>query len=1135
MPVDLLAEQPVDLLAGISPVKEPVDLLADIDPIKAVEPTGDLTDIPLRGAGPTVGEMDFKGVQAVQRGVETAKEAIPRQILKGIGEGEDTGDITDIPLRGEKVFEGGPIQSLNVKAGVATAAKLAADIGEFILLPSGKLKAIGKAISKVGEKVLGKAVGKAFMPTAERLPSLITKGAEFGALEPAATPREMALNTVEMGLFAGLIDVGIGGALAYNIVNKLAKNAKLTNTPLPTKPEAVKEAVKNLLPLIEKVQKTLQDKEAIYKASINITRKEPRLYTTKELSYFQSAGKKAEIGGDVPKIPAVQEKVPAPPKPPEVAPVGETKGLPKIEEGKIAAGGIAPEAPLPKYAGSVNLERVGADYSVKRLILDAADRYKGTINEARRGIITHKETRKMADELGLSVRQLLKRKKGQAFNAEEILGFRDVLNTSARQLKEAQTKAMAGGDAEMAQFKLQFDLHAAIQAEVSGISTEAGRALSAHRIKSAKSRQVQKNYKAMLDVLGGRDITSELLSRLSKIDPENQIAVNKFIRQSSQATITDMIFEAWVNALLSSPVTQVVNNVSNTLVALTKIPEKLFAISIEALRAGITKTPKERFFGEVPAHIFGARHGLKEGVRKAIEVFKIESPFEISKLDIRPEKYASIPSKVFREGIAKKKIKIGDKEFEVPFTGEIQIGGKQVRIPGRVLMAMDSFFKTINYEAELYSLAYRQASKEGLKGAARVQRTGELISNPPENFMKKASEEMLYRVFQKDLGSTGKVLQKLREKAPGLRYVIPFLRTPINIAKFGLERTPLNYPRIFRDILKGKLKGGEISDELAKTTMGSTVGAAVYMYAKDGLITGGGPRNRTERDALYRTGWQPYSLKIGNQYYYYGRLEPLGMIVGLAADASEIVDVMDSEDPANIASLIVVAISKNLLNKTFMLGLSSIFNAISDPSRYGERWVRNFGGTIVPTGIATFSRALDPIMKNPETFIDSLTTRIPWMADDIPPRRDLWGEPITRGEGGFVERMISPVYRSKVGGDKINEELVRLGLHPGPPKPSISGASLDPEQYDRYLEITGKRTKKRLDKYAQSAAYKSKTDEAKAESIKRIMRDERKKTRKYIIEFYKLDIKKKTTKKKTVFPNIKREVRRDIGVLNLFK
>lgn len=757
------------------------------------------------------------------------------------------------------------------------------------------------------------------------------------------------------------------------------------------------------------------------------------------------------------------------------SPQGDNLKKPNIEEavpsiprpaGNIAAGSLAYGMELPKKAINVNLDRVGANYPVKKLILDTSDMYSQAINQAKQGKFTFAETVERANELKdmidskLSVQGLIKDIKSRTDNLDAyITASRDILNTSAQQVEAIRKAAIeSGSDEALARFRMALNRHAWVQAEIGGASSKIGRALSVHRITS----QPTANYKAILNALGGREVTEEMLNRLSKIDPGDSLAVNRFIRDATQAKTSDKIFEAWINSLLSGPVTHVVNTTSNTLTFLSKLPERTMSAGIEAIRSKMTGRSRERFFSEVPATVFGAWQGIKEGVRKAVWAYQNELSTEgVSKIEVAHPQ--AIKGKL----------------------------GRFIRIPGRALTAEDEFFKAVNYQAELHSLALRQAIFESKKWDEIPTRVAEILSNPSGTLKEKTTGEMLYRVFQSESKTANWLVsgRKLPYVGQVYKYIVPFVRTPLNIAKFGLERTPLNYPFIMKKMFKGEISGGEVSDELAKATMGSLIGAATLMYAREGTITGGGPKDKAERDALYRTGWQPYSIKIGDTYYSYGRLEPLGMIAGLAADASEIWDKMTGEEQENVAALIITSITKNLLNKTFMKGLSDAFNAVSDPARYGENWIQSFAGTVVPSGVATVARATDPTIRETQDLLESIKTRIPVASTTVLPKRSIWGEPVKRG-GSTATRLLSPVAVSEERGNKIDREILRLGISIDRPRKTFmvrgQEVELTPDQYDQFIQEAGQKARERLSRIIEFPAYSRLSDEAKGKLIKSV-------------------------------------------------
>lgn len=725
--------------------------------------------------------------------------------------------------------------------------------------------------------------------------------------------------------------------------------------------------------------------------------------------------------------------------------------------------GGSPETPppLPKYAGSINLERINASDDVKRMIDQTAKTFEEQITAARRGVIPHAETQRMADQLGMTADELLQRPVGAAFNDAQGLAVRRINAASAANVVDEAAK-FARGEISRDQFKAAWARHAMIQAQESGIATEAGRALSARRIFVSPEEFKARTLKEIADRLPGGDLTDLIADRLARLDVTDVAAVNQFLRSVSQATKWDMIYEAWLSALLSGPQTHAANIVSNAVAVASGAVERSTAGVIESARARILRVPKERFVGEGPAALYGSVAGLREGVRKGVQAFLTELPSQsMTKIDTRVMQ--AIPGKT----------------------------GKAIRIPLRALTAADEFFKAVNYSAAIHGAAYRKAAMQGLKGKALIARVAELAASPgslPPALVKGAEAEMLYRTFQQPLGPVGQTLYRLREQTVVGKVIAPFLRTPVNVAKFGLERTPLNAFRLMAKQWQGTLRGPAVSDEWAKVAIGSAIAAGTATYALEGRISGGGSKSAGERAALQRTGWQPYSVRIGDTWYSYGRIEPLGMIIGATADFVELTDQMTEAERAHAASKISLAIANNLTSKTFLRGVSDVLNAITDPERYGERWVNSLAGTIVPTGVAVVARATDPTVREVHSTLEAIRARIPIASTELEPKLDLWGNPIQRA-GSTGSRLISPVMGSPVNPDPVDAELVRLGLAFVPPRPRLTiqglAVDLEPKDATMYRRAAGVIARGRVEAILKSPTYERLSDDLRRDQLKR--------------------------------------------------
>jgi len=718
-------------------------------------------------------------------------------------------------------------------------------------------------------------------------------------------------------------------------------------------------------------------------------------------------------------------------------------------------------ATIGKMIDSINVERLDTTDDVRGLIGAISKRIAPLVKKSRRGIVPLDETKRMAMRSGISEQAMLKRKPGTVWNAEQSTAASMVNLSSARRTMDLARRVTEGGsDAELLEFRLAVEKHQLIQASEAGLATEAGRTLSARRIIKAETDKPVKNLQAMIDALGGREITETMARRLAMINPENTAAVNKYLQEVTNASTVDKIYEVWINALLSSPVTHVVNTTSNALTLLTKLPEKALAAGYDAIGSAMTGKPRTRLLGEVAAEVFAMKQGLQRGVQNMLWAFRTGLPSDAqSKLEVRTFKAIK------------------------GTTGEV------VRLPGRALIMMDEFFKGVNGVMETHAQAFRHATMEGLIGDKKAQRMAALILQPTEEMAKAIREEQLYRVFQADLGHFGRAILKVRmgdqPSHIAARLVVPFARTPINIAKYGLERTPLGFLRLAqKSIIKEGLIEGEGADRAARATLGTIIGATVYSYMADGHVTGGGPKDQAKRAAKYRTGWQPYSIKAGDTYYSYARIEPMGSVVGMAADLYESYEDYTEDERINIAARIVRSFATNITSKTWLRGPSDVINVLSDPDRYAERYFESILSTTVPRVVASAGRATDEYLRESDSVGEYIQSQIPYLSHALLPKRNIWGEAIER-EGGAVSKFISPFRTSEIKGTIADREMLRLGIAIGKPSKKIGETELTPQQYDQLMIHGGQQAKERVLQYITSPGYARVDDEIKADIIRK--------------------------------------------------
>jgi len=678
----------------------------------------------------------------------------------------------------------------------------------------------------------------------------------------------------------------------------------------------------------------------------------------------------------------------------------------------------------------------------------------------RRGARSVDQTKAAAAEVELE--SIIGRAVGTAFNAEQIIAARTMLVESAERLQNASRIVREGNatEADLLAFRQMVAQHAAIQQQVAGATAEAGRALNAFKVTAESGLLRAEQVRKALDSAGGAKAAVKLAELID--DAADPAAVAKAVRKNWNAKSSDMILEFWINGLLSSPATHVVNTTSNALVALWQVPERLLASGIsKALRSedGVKS-------GEAVAQLYGIVQGSRDGLKLSWRALKTGEPTDaLQKYEAR--KYRAITAENVSAILGKTGRVVGLDPTAVANGGVVARGvdlmGEAVRLPGRFLGAEDEFFKAVGYRMELHALAYRQAAKEGLTGRDAAARITDIINNPPESLHMEAIQAGRVQTFTNDLGEFGRGVQRLANSQPAAKLLLPFVRTPVNIVKFVGMRSPMApFAKSFRADIRA---GGARRDlALARMAMGSLIMMVGGEMASRGVITGKLSENPGVRSAQMRKGIQPYSIRFGDKLYSFNRGDPLGMFLGLSADVVEVMKYADDEDANEVAAAAVVALAQNLTSRTYMRGLSEFITAMDDPERYMERYLQRQAATFVPytSLVAQAERTMDPTLRATYSVMDQIRSRTPGLSDELPPRRNLWGNPIVL-EGGFGWDFVSPIYTSTEIESLADQEIIDNEVNIRMPRNVLGqgefAVELLPKEYDRYVELAGRDVK----------------------------------------------------------------------------
>jgi hypothetical protein len=590
------------------------------------------------------------------------------------------------------------------------------------------------------------------------------------------------------------------------------------------------------------------------------------------------------------------------------------------------------------------------------------------------------------------------------------------------------------------------------------------------------------------------------------IDPEDlEGSLARLLKTAKKAQgkhFLDMPTEYWMNSILSGPKTQMVNIMGN---ALTQV-----MTTLEAVAGGVASGNMDVVKAVIASWSDGEM--FKEAGKFAKQAFKDQ------------DNLLDPSNRAFEEG--QRASITGQRIAESPIGGIVSDSAKDsidkyasyIRLPSRLLLTSDEFFKQLAYrraarmkaamsgiqqgirdpkalaghinktidgivteggrmmsEEGLVREASLIADKQGLKGK---DKSDFIIKYKDDNFnpdssalMQYSMEEAQYLTFTKELQdkTLGKVIQESTNKIPYLRFVVPFVRTPTNILKFAFERTPFvtvlkeERERLFAEfnstdpILKARARGKVVTGTL-------TVGALIDVaYNNREYITGGGPSNEREKEALMATGWRPYSIKMGDTYFSYQKLDPLATPLGVVAD---LVETGIREEASFDESLLehattsmVLALTRNATNKSYLAGIQMWADALGDPDRYVEKLGRNYAGSLVPNLISQTADYDTQAIKETRSVMDAVKRKL-GMRGSLDTKRNILGEEYV-AEQWMGTGFINPIRLSTKKNDPILTEMASLNHAFRNPPPSLGG-QIDLLEYendkgqsanDRQLEL----------------------------------------------------------------------------------
>lgn len=451
---------------------------------------------------------------------------------------------------------------------------------------------------------------------------------------------------------------------------------------------------------------------------------------------------------------------------------------------------------------------------------------------------------------------------------------------------------------------------------------------------------------------------------------------------------------------------------------------------------------------------------------------------------------------------------------------------KASSINNSALDKMDNFFSSAMTKKAMKN--YLTAN--GIRTNAQIESNPEMVARALDYALFKGKEA----TFHQD-SKTASIIRNAREqartgsgytKAVGLAVdaTMPFVSTPVNIAKTAMEYTPVVGLGDLNTQLKNspkEIRGAVIIDHISKQFAGLSLLCLGMGLAASGKIKGAGEGDKEDKTEK-NLGNAQYSIKFGNNTYDLSWISPSAVPL---FEGVEIYNKYAKNKDVNVGAMVDTFFGA-LNPVTDMSVLQSIERTLTTLA-YGKNAVQSLGETTfssylsqyIPTLSSQFAQWFDTKQRNSNTgsnalekTFDQIKYKIPatteftgvgkWLNKNLtrkslPENVDIWGEENKTAENfwqrGF-EAFLSPANRKEYKVDSTTKELERLARETDDtavlPTSKDKSVKINGEEHELkgkdFVDLQktyGKTAKKNLDELIKSDSYKKASDAEKKSMV----------------------------------------------------
>lgn len=393
--------------------------------------------------------------------------------------------------------------------------------------------------------------------------------------------------------------------------------------------------------------------------------------------------------------------------------------------------------------------------------------------------------------------------------------------------------------------------------------------------------------------------------------------------------------------------------------------------------------------------------------------------------------------------------------------------------------------------------------------------------------------------FHQD-SSIASLLNQLSNKNKFSKFILdatlPFKKTPINVAKAGLEYSPVGLVKsAINDTVqlrKGNITVNTYIDNISKGLTGSGIALVGYALADCGILKATGSDDEDREKFEESRGSQNYSVTIGDNTYSLDWLAPSGIPLFIGAECYELMQAQKEKKTSssdedelynkaiNTATNILDSFANAMNPMTEMSMLSGLTSALKsydqDSSKMlasiGTNAVKSYVNQFIPTALGQVAKTTDQyersttstqkgvLPKAIDTTRTQIMNKIPGLRQMLPIKTDIWGNEIEQSDNVIqraFENAVFPWARKELNSNSVDKELVKVYKNTG--DKAVLPDSINKEitinkqkytmtsgEYSKYKKQYGENSYKLLNGLVTSNGYKKMSDEEKRVAISKI-------------------------------------------------